>query len=109
MHVRREKLGAHAFVEVIAIDAQQTASRVISLPEPEMTFRDLRLAESFDGQKHFTEQKQVSVLKAGEKIMLVEAMKTFNEIVATKGGTVTAILVEDGQPVEYGQALMIIE
>ncbi|MDE2363188.1 MAG: acetyl-CoA carboxylase biotin carboxyl carrier protein [Hyphomicrobiales bacterium] len=50
-----------------------------------------------------------SVVKAGDRVLLVEAMKTFNEIVATHGGTVTAILVEDGQPVEYGQPLAIIE
>ena len=50
-----------------------------------------------------------SVVKAGDKIVLVEAMKTFNEIVAPKGGTVTAIFVEDGQPVEYDQTLVIIE
>ncbi len=50
-----------------------------------------------------------SVVKAGDKILLVEAMKTFNEIVAPKGGTVTAIFVEDGQPVEYDQTLVIIE
>jgi len=50
-----------------------------------------------------------SVVKPGDKVLLVEAMKTFNEIVATRGGTVTAILVEDGQPVEYGQPLAIIE
>ena len=50
-----------------------------------------------------------SVVKVGDKVLLVEAMKTFNEIVATHGGTVTAILVEDGQPVEYGQPLAIIE
>ena len=50
-----------------------------------------------------------SVVKAGDKILLVEAMKTFNEIVAAKGGTVTAIFVEDGQPVEYDQTLVIIE
>ena len=48
-------------------------------------------------------------VKAGDKILLVEAMKTFNEIIAPKGGTVTQILVEDGQPVEYGQALFVIE
>jgi acetyl-CoA carboxylase biotin carboxyl carrier protein len=36
-------------------------------------------------------------------------MKTFNEIVAPRAGTVTAILVEDGQPVEYGEPLLIIE
>jgi acetyl-CoA carboxylase biotin carboxyl carrier protein len=50
-----------------------------------------------------------SVVKAGDKVFLVEAMKTFNEIVATRGGVVTAILIEDGQPVEYGQPLAIIE
>lgn len=48
-------------------------------------------------------------VKAGDKLMLVEAMKTFNEIVAPKAGKVTQILVEDGAPVEYGQALMVIE
>jgi acetyl-CoA carboxylase biotin carboxyl carrier protein len=50
-----------------------------------------------------------SHVKTGEKILLVEAMKTFNEIVAPRPGTVTAILVEDGQPVEYGEPLLIIE
>lgn len=50
-----------------------------------------------------------TIVKAGEKILLVEAMKTFNEIIAPKGGTVTQILVADGEPVEYGQALFVIE
>jgi acetyl-CoA carboxylase biotin carboxyl carrier protein len=50
-----------------------------------------------------------SRVKAGEKVLLVEAMKTFNEILAPHDGTVTAILVEDGQPVEYGQPLLVIE
>ncbi len=50
-----------------------------------------------------------SVVKAGDKLLLVEAMKTFNEIVAPVAGTVTSILVEDGQPVEYGQPLFVIE
>ncbi len=50
-----------------------------------------------------------SQVKAGEKILLVEAMKTFNEIVAPRSGTVTSIFVEDGQPVEYGQTLVVIE
>ena len=50
-----------------------------------------------------------SQVKAGEKILLVEAMKTFNEIVAPRAGTVTAIMVEDGQPIEYGQPLLVIE
>ena len=50
-----------------------------------------------------------SVVKAGEKIILVEAMKTFNDIVAPRDGTVTAIFVEDGTPVEYGEPLLVIE
>jgi acetyl-CoA carboxylase biotin carboxyl carrier protein len=50
-----------------------------------------------------------SIVKEGDKLLLVEAMKTFNEIVAPKAGKVLEILIEDGSPVEYGQALMIIE
>lgn len=50
-----------------------------------------------------------TVVKAGDKIMLVEAMKTFNEINAPRAGTVTHIFVEDGRPVEYGEPLVVIE
>lgn len=50
-----------------------------------------------------------SVVKAGDKLLLVEAMKTFNEIVAPVAGAVAKILVVDGQPVEYGQPLFVIE
>lgn len=50
-----------------------------------------------------------SKVNAGDKLLLVEAMKTFNDIVAPRAGTVTAILFEDGQPVEYGEPLVIIE
>jgi acetyl-CoA carboxylase biotin carboxyl carrier protein len=50
-----------------------------------------------------------STVKVGDKLMLVEAMKTFNDIVATRPGRVVDILVTDGSPVEYGQTLMVIE
>ena len=50
-----------------------------------------------------------STVKAGEKILLIEAMKTFNEIVAPRAGVVAAIFVEDGQPVEFGEPLLVIE
>jgi acetyl-CoA carboxylase biotin carboxyl carrier protein len=50
-----------------------------------------------------------SKVEAGEKVLLVEAMKTFNEIVAPRSGTVTAVFVEDGTPVEYGEPLLVIE
>jgi acetyl-CoA carboxylase biotin carboxyl carrier protein len=50
-----------------------------------------------------------STVKVGDKLLLVEAMKTFNDIVARRAGTVVSILVEDGSPVEYDQPLMIVE
>jgi acetyl-CoA carboxylase biotin carboxyl carrier protein len=50
-----------------------------------------------------------SVVKSGDKLLLVEAMKTFNDIVAPWAGKVVNILVADGAPVEYDQPLMIIE
>ncbi|AWD20975.1 acetyl-CoA carboxylase biotin carboxyl carrier protein [Pseudogemmobacter blasticus] len=45
----------------------------------------------------------------GETLLIIEAMKTMNHIPATRSGIVKRILVEDGQPVEYGAPLMIIE
>ena len=45
----------------------------------------------------------------GETLLIIEAMKTMNQIPAPRSGTVTQILVEDGQPVEFGEPLVIIE
>jgi len=50
-----------------------------------------------------------TAVERGQTLMIVEAMKTMNHIPAPRAGTVTAILVENGQPVEYGEPLMIIE
>jgi acetyl-CoA carboxylase biotin carboxyl carrier protein len=46
---------------------------------------------------------------AGQTLIIIEAMKTMNQIPAPRAGTVIAILVEDGQPVEYGEPLAVIE
>jgi acetyl-CoA carboxylase biotin carboxyl carrier protein len=48
-------------------------------------------------------------VKAGDTLMIIEAMKTMNQIPAPRAGTVTQILVEDGRPVEYGEPLLIVE
>jgi len=48
-------------------------------------------------------------VKAGDTLLIVEAMKTMNQIPAPRGGTVIQILFEDGQPVEFGEPLVIIE
>jgi acetyl-CoA carboxylase biotin carboxyl carrier protein len=50
-----------------------------------------------------------SKVVAGDTLLIIEAMKTMNQIPATRSGTVTEILIEDGQPVEFGEPLMIIE
>ena len=50
-----------------------------------------------------------SVVKEGETLCIIEAMKILNEIEADKSGTVTQILCENGQAVEYGQPLFVIE
>jgi acetyl-CoA carboxylase biotin carboxyl carrier protein len=48
-------------------------------------------------------------VSVGQTLLLIEAMKTFNQIRATKAGTVTRILVTSGAPVEYGEPLLIVE
>jgi acetyl-CoA carboxylase biotin carboxyl carrier protein len=59
------------------------------------------------GAKPFVEVgAKVSV---GQTLLIIEAMKTMNQIPSTRAGTVTQILVEDGQPVEFGEPLVIIE
>lgn len=49
------------------------------------------------------------VVAEGQTVLIIEAMKVMNDIPAPRAGKVTRILVEDGQPVEYGEPLMIIE
>lgn len=48
-------------------------------------------------------------VKVGQSLLIVEAMKTMNAIPATKAGKVTHILFDDGQPVEFGQPLVVVE
>lgn len=50
-----------------------------------------------------------SKVAQGQTLMLIEAMKTYNQIKAPRAGTVTRILVESGMPVEFGEPLMIVE
>ena len=48
-------------------------------------------------------------VKKGDTLMLVEAMKTFNPVESPTAGTVKELIVEDGQPVEFGEPLIVIE
>ena len=64
------------------------------------------LAPSPDA-KPFVEVGQA--VKEGQTLLIIEAMKTMNQIPSPRAGTVTSILVEDAQPVEYGMPLVVIE
>ena len=59
------------------------------------------------GAKHFVEVGDT--VKSGDTICIIEAMKLLNEIECDKDGVIKAILVENGQPVEYGEPLAIID
>jgi acetyl-CoA carboxylase biotin carboxyl carrier protein len=59
------------------------------------------------GAKPFVEVG--SKVSVGQTLIIIEAMKTMNQIPSPRAGTVTQILVEDGQPVEFGEPLVIIE
>jgi acetyl-CoA carboxylase biotin carboxyl carrier protein len=59
------------------------------------------------GAKPFVEVG--SMIAAGASVLIIEAMKTMNQIPAPRSGRVSQILIEDGQPVEFGEPLMIIE
>ncbi len=99
---------AHAPMAPPAIAAPETAlpaaQHAGSVPSPMVGTAYLRPSPD---AKAFVEIG--STVKAGDKLLLVEAMKTFNEIVAPRAGTVTAIFVTDGQPVEFGQPLLVLE
>ncbi len=62
---------------------------------------------SAPGAKPFVDIGQI--VKTGETLCIIEAMKLLNEIEADRGGKIKAILLENGQPVEYGEPLFIIE
>ena len=59
------------------------------------------------GAKKFSEVGKK--IKKGETVMIVEAMKTMNHVPSTTDGIIKEICVEDGQPVEYGQTIIIVE
>ena len=59
------------------------------------------------GAKKFVEVG--AKIKKGQTVMIVEAMKTMNHIPSTNDGTVKKILVNDGQPVEFGQSLIVLK
>jgi acetyl-CoA carboxylase biotin carboxyl carrier protein len=92
---------AQAAAPVAAAPAEETG-HIVKSPMVGTFYR-----ASSPNAKSFAEVGQQ--IKEGEPICIIEAMKIMNEIDADKSGTITKILVENGQPVEFGQALFVIE
>jgi hypothetical protein len=69
----RKDLGPHAHIHVVAVDPVSTTYRSISLPEQAASFVDLRLRQGLDAKAHFTQQKQVSLLRQGQSFVLADA------------------------------------
>lgn len=86
----------------VAVVPAEPTGHVVKSPMVGTLYRS-----SSPGAKPFVEVGQT--VKVGETVCIVEAMKILNEIEADQAGTVTQILVENGQAVEYGQPLFVIE
>ena len=93
---------AQAAPATAAAAPQAPAGHVVKSPMVGTFYR-----ASAPGAKPFVEVGQA--IKEGDTICIIEAMKILNEIEADKSGTITQILCENGQAVEYGQPLFVIE
>jgi acetyl-CoA carboxylase biotin carboxyl carrier protein len=106
----------------ISIQNQSTSSNNNSNFKPESTSSNVKIKTGIEvtspiigtayhapepGAKKFVEIGKK--IKKGDTIMIVEAMKTMNHVPSTHDGVVKEICVEDGQPVEFGQTIIILE
>ncbi len=104
----------NAAMPIMAMSAAETAEAVADAGAPEVpaghTVKSPMVGtfyrSSTPGAKAFVEVGQT--VKTGETVCIIEAMKLLNEIEADRDGVIKAILVENGQPVEYGQPLFEI-
>ena len=93
---------SHAPAAVAEVAEPVASGHVVKSPMVGTFYRS-----SSPGAKAFVEIGDE--IKAGETICIIEAMKILNEIEADKSGTVTKVICDNGQAVEYGQALFVIE
>ena len=103
-----EDLKKSANVSNIEIDAQETITEEV---DDSKTVKSPIIGTAYlapePGAKYFVEIGKK--IKKGDTIMIVEAMKTMNHVPSTLDGVVKKISVNDGQPVEFGQILLVLE
>ena len=87
--------------------SNEADSKIISGTEVKSPIIGTAYHAAEPGAKKFAEVGKK--IKKGETVMIVEAMKTMNHVPSTADGIIKEICVEDGQPVEYGQTIIIVE
>lgn len=90
-----------------SIPVSATKPNIISGTEVKSPIIGTAYLAAEPGAKKFAEVGKK--IKKGETVMIVEAMKTMNHVPSTADGIIKEICVEDGQPVEYGQTIIIVE
>jgi acetyl-CoA carboxylase biotin carboxyl carrier protein len=94
-------------VAATATISSETKSNVVSGTEVKSPIIGTAYLAVEPGAKKFAEVGKK--IKKGETVMIVEAMKTMNHVPSTADGIIKKICVEDGQPIEYGQTIIIVE
>ena len=94
-------------VAATAAISSETKSNVVSGTEVKSPIIGTAYLAAEPGAKKFAEVGKK--IKKGETVMIVEAMKTMNHVPSTADGIIKKICVEDGQPIEYGQTIIIVE
>ena len=94
-------------VAATAAISSETKSNVVSGTEVKSPIIGTAYLAVEPGAKKFAEVGKK--IKKGETVMIVEAMKTMNHVPSTADGIIKKICVEDGQPIEYGQTIIIVE
>ncbi|HZZ70708.1 MAG TPA: hypothetical protein VFE24_00535 [Pirellulales bacterium] len=85
IELKRSELGAYQQVVFVAVDLQNTVSRIVALPEQKPQYLDLRLDKGLDPQQHYTQQQQVSILNAKDTLTIADITSAHFEAFDTVG------------------------
>ena len=103
---RQTKVSQNISPEII-IEKNNKKTEIVSGTEIKSPIIGTAYLAPEPGAKKFVESGKK--IKKGDTVMIVEAMKTMNHVPSPKDGVVKSVNVEDGQPVEYGQTLVVID
>ena len=103
---RQTKVSQDISPEII-IEKNNKKTKIVSGTEIKSPIKGTAYLAPEPGAKKFVENGKK--IKKGDTVMIVEAMKTMNHVPSPKDGVVKSVNVEDGQPVEYGQTLVVID